>query len=122
MRAQRRLHAGGGRAMNHLDYYRFDNLADEWRRKNVRLLIVQALTLSTLIMILCTPMLWSVAPLVDAIGIDGLMMLFEINLMIGMALFFGPAFAPVRRWLDRTGVMITRKEAWSLFAQKGWHQ
>jgi hypothetical protein len=105
-----------------LDYFRFDNLADEWRRKNVRRVIFQALTAIVLLTVLCTPMLWSFAPLIDLIGVDGLLLLLDINVMIGLALLFGPALAPVRKWLLQTGAVMSQRQAWLLFAQRGWKE
>lgn len=62
-------------------------LAAEWRRKDVRRVLIGVITATVVLMLLCQPETAPTALFIDSVGIDVFLALLEIQLLVAVVLY-----------------------------------
>lgn len=81
-------------------WFTWEALSAEWRRKDIRRCLIGVVTTVVVLLLLCQPETTHVALYVDSVGIDVALALFEVQLLVGLALFWQQGAAMLRGEYD----------------------
>ncbi|PXV54093.1 hypothetical protein SAMN04487785_114129 [Dyella jiangningensis] len=86
-------------------WFTLEALSAEWRRKDIRQWLIGLVTTSIVLALLCQPETIHMALYIDSVGIDVALAVLELQLLVGLTLFYQQSLAMLRGEYDSGGLL-----------------
>lgn len=107
---------GGCMAWLDPQWFTLEALSAEWRRKDIRQWLIAVATTSIVLALLCQPETVHMALYIDSVGIDVALAVFELQLLVGLAIFGQQLVAMFRGEYDSDDLLsVLMRKTGSLF-------